>query len=89
MDVCEGPPAWEALRRSRAACSRAFGDGLDDRGTPSFDKDNAAVLAGMGIPVFGCTPDAFPELMALAIRRGDVAAWAASRQAAAAAGSRP
>ena len=62
---------------------------LDDRGTPSFDKDNAAVLAGMGIPVFGCTPDAFPELMALAIRRGDVAAWAASRQAAAAAGSRP
>ncbi len=55
---------------------------LDDDGTPSYDKENAAVLAGLGIPVFACTPDAFPELMALAIGRGDVGAWAASRAAA-------
>ncbi len=57
---------------------------LDDDGTPSYDKENAAILSGMGIPVFGCTPDAFPELMALAIAGGDVSGWAAARQAAAA-----
>jgi hypothetical protein len=31
------------------------------------------------VPSFACTPDAFPELMAAAIRRDDVAAWAAGR----------
>jgi Mg-chelatase subunit ChlD len=55
---------------------------LDDDGTPSYDKENASVLAGAGIPVFACTPDAFPEVMALAITHGDIGAWAASRAAA-------
>ena len=55
---------------------------LDDEGTPSFSRDNAEALAAMGIPAFACTPDAFPELMALAINRGDIAGWAeAERQA--------
>jgi hypothetical protein len=27
--------------------------------------------------VFACTPDLFPDLMAVALRRGDVAGWAA------------
>jgi hypothetical protein len=31
----------------------------------------------MGIPAFACTPDLFPELMAAAINRQDVAGWAA------------
>ena len=30
------------------------------------------------MPSFACTPDAFPALMAAAIRRDDVAEWAAS-----------
>jgi len=60
---------------------------LDDNGTPSYEKDNATTLASMGIPVFACTPDAFPELMALAINRGDIGAWAASREAARATGA--
>ena len=48
---------------------------LSDDGAPAFDKDNAAVLAGLGIPAFACTPDAFPDLLAVAINGGDIAAW--------------
>lgn len=51
---------------------------LDDDGTPSFEQGNAAQLAGLGIPAFACTPDAFPDLIAEAIAGGDVAAWAAA-----------
>jgi hypothetical protein len=49
---------------------------LSDDGAPAFDKDNAGALAGLGVPVFACTPDAFPDLLATAIEGGDVAAWA-------------
>jgi hypothetical protein len=49
---------------------------LSDEGAPSFDAANAAALAALGIPAFACTPDAFPELLALAIEGGDIEAWA-------------
>jgi hypothetical protein len=49
---------------------------LSDDGAPVYDKDNAAVLAELGVPAFACTPDAFPDLLALAITGGDIAAWA-------------
>jgi hypothetical protein len=49
---------------------------LADDGAPVFDADNAAALAALGIPAFACTPDAFPDLLALAIEGGDIAAWA-------------
>ncbi len=52
---------------------------LSDDGAPSFDARTAAALASLGVPCFACTPDAFPELMAAAIQRGDVGAWAADR----------
>jgi hypothetical protein len=32
--------------------------------------------AALGVPAFACTPDAFPDLLAVAIDGGDVAAWA-------------
>ncbi len=53
---------------------------LSDEGAPSFDARNAAALAAMGVPCFACTPDLFPELMAAALERRDVAAWAAERE---------
>jgi hypothetical protein len=31
----------------------------------------------MGIPTFACTPDQFPDLIATALSRGDITAWAA------------
>jgi VWA domain containing CoxE-like protein len=52
---------------------------LSDEGKPAYDAENAASLASLGIPSFACTPDAFPSLMATAIMRQDIAAWAASR----------
>lgn len=33
----------------------------------------------MGIPVFACTPDVFPDMMAAAIRKDDLVSWAAGR----------
>jgi len=34
-------------------------------------------VASMGIPVFACTPDQFPDLMACVLRRNDIENWAA------------
>ena len=49
---------------------------LSDDGAPVFDSENAAALAALGVPTFACTPDAFPDLLAVAIDGGDIAAWA-------------
>jgi Mg-chelatase subunit ChlD len=48
---------------------------LSDEGAPAFDRENAAALAALGVPAFACTPDAFPEMLAVALGRGDVGAW--------------
>ncbi|KQT19438.1 hypothetical protein ASG40_00880 [Methylobacterium sp. Leaf399] len=50
---------------------------LSDEGAPSYDRALAGRLAALGVPSFACTPDLFPDLMAAAIRKGDVTAWAA------------
>jgi hypothetical protein len=49
---------------------------LSDSGAPSYDRAHAAALESIGVPAFACTPDAFPDLLACAIERGDVAGWA-------------
>jgi Mg-chelatase subunit ChlD len=51
---------------------------LTDTGRPGYDPNTAAAFAAMGVPVFACTPDQFPDLMATALRRQDIAAWAAA-----------
>ena len=48
---------------------------LDDDGSPSYDKDNAEKMTSIGIPVFACTPDKFPDLMAAAIKKEDIFRW--------------
>ncbi|MEO1139835.1 MAG: VWA domain-containing protein [Pseudomonadota bacterium] len=50
---------------------------LTDTGQPYYNKDMAAKVATLGIPVFACTPEQFPDLMATALRRDDVLSWAA------------
>jgi Mg-chelatase subunit ChlD len=45
---------------------------LNDEGRPVYDKHNAAQFAAMDIPVFACSPDKFPEVMAAAINRKDL-----------------
>jgi Mg-chelatase subunit ChlD len=56
---------------------------LCDDGAPGYDHENAAALAGLGVTAFACTPDAFPDLMAAAIERRDIAEWAHRQQPAA------
>ena len=52
---------------------------LTDTGRPAYDPKLSAKVAALGIPVFACTPDQFPDLMATALRRADISAWAAER----------
>jgi len=52
---------------------------LSDEGKPYYDPEMAADFAALGSPVFACTPDQFPDLMATALKREDVSAWAADR----------
>lgn len=49
---------------------------LSDDGAPAYDHDLAATCAELGAPAFACTPDRFPDLLACAIRREDLATWA-------------
>ncbi|MFD1001965.1 VWA domain-containing protein [Ohtaekwangia kribbensis] len=50
---------------------------LNDEGAPSYDHGNAEYMASLGIPVFACTPDKFPDLMAAALSKQDITMWAA------------
>jgi Mg-chelatase subunit ChlD len=52
---------------------------LSDEGAPAYDHALAAKLAALGVPSFACTPDAFPGLMAAAIRRDEISSWAAAQ----------
>jgi len=82
-DLYEGGDRNEMLKR--AAFLAASGIqfiallALDDDGAPGFDHEIASALAALGIPAFACTPDLFPDLMAAAINREDIAQWAAAR----------
>jgi Mg-chelatase subunit ChlD len=49
---------------------------LSDDGAPAYDHALADAMAGLGVPAFACTPDAFPDLMAAAIERRDLTGWA-------------
>ncbi len=62
---------------------------LSDDGAPSYDHANAQRMADLAIPVFACTPDLFPDLMAAAIARRDLRQWAASHDIATARGQPP
>jgi hypothetical protein len=79
-DLYEGGVRDEMLRR--VATMQAGGVqvvvllALSDSGAPAFDHENAAALAALGVPAFACTPDAFPDLLAVALSRGDVGRWA-------------
>jgi Mg-chelatase subunit ChlD len=51
---------------------------LNDDGAPAYDATTAGQLATLNIPVFACTPDLFPDMMAATINRQDLHRWAAS-----------
>ncbi len=49
---------------------------LNDDGAPYYDHTNAEFLASLGVPVFACTPDLFPDLMANALSKQNIQTWA-------------
>ncbi|EIJ42852.1 uncharacterized protein containing a von Willebrand factor type A (vWA) domain [Beggiatoa alba B18LD] len=51
---------------------------LNDDGSPIYDTRLAQAFASLGIPTFACTPDQFPDLMAIALSRQDISQWAAT-----------
>jgi Mg-chelatase subunit ChlD len=53
---------------------------LNDEGAPSYDHHNAQFFSKLGVPVFACTPDKFPDLMAAALGKQDLAQWAAREE---------
>ncbi|NEV64543.1 VWA domain-containing protein [Thiorhodococcus minor] len=83
-DLYEGGDETDMLKR--AASIKASGTefitllALSDEGAPFYDHRMAAQYAAMGIPAFACTPDQFPALMAAAISREDITAWAAREE---------
>jgi Mg-chelatase subunit ChlD len=52
---------------------------LSDDGRPAYDEAAAKHFASLGAPVFACTPDLFPDLMAAALQRSDIHAWASEQ----------
>jgi len=60
---------------------------LSDDGHPSFHPQHAEMIASMDCPVFACTPDQFPGVMAVALTRRDLAQWASSQDIALVRGS--
>jgi len=82
-DLYEGGDAESMLRRAasllRAGVRLIVLLALDDDGTPAYDHRLAAEVSALGAPVFACTPDQFPEMLAAALEGRDVKAWAADQ----------
>ena len=87
-DLIEGGAPEEMLRRiaelARSGVTLVALLALSDSGAPAYDHEHAVALADLGVPAFACTPDNFPDLLAVALGGGDVAGWAARTAAAAA-----
>ncbi|MEQ1669313.1 MAG: VWA domain-containing protein [Hyphomicrobium sp.] len=82
-DLIEGGIAEQMLARAKSMVTAGVNLivllALNDDGRPAYDANHAAILASLGCPVFACTPHLFPELMAAALKRQDIWAWAAER----------
>jgi Mg-chelatase subunit ChlD len=83
-DLCEGgsvPGMMKAAARIKESGVNFISLlALSDEGKPFSDERNAAMFAAMDIPVFACTPDRFPDLMAAALAKKDIRLWAKGNQ---------
>ncbi|MBL8895656.1 MAG: VWA domain-containing protein [Rhizobiales bacterium] len=82
-DLFEGGNKQEMLARAEEAVQAGINLivllALSDDGKPAYDADAAQFIAALGCPVFACTPDQFPDMMAVALQRGDIQAWASAQ----------
>jgi Mg-chelatase subunit ChlD len=80
-DLFEGGDAAQMLTRAAALKQKGVNLivllALSDSGHPSYDTNHAGLIASLGCPVFACTPDQFPPLMAAALTGKDLREWAA------------
>jgi uncharacterized protein with von Willebrand factor type A (vWA) domain len=81
-DLYEGGKAEEMLKKAASLVLSGVQMivllALNDDGAPSYDHHNAQVLSDMGVPVFACTPNLFPDMIAAALSKQDLGMWAAS-----------
>lgn len=79
-DLYEGGDANSML--ARAAAIKQSGINLivllalSDSGHPTYESKHAGAIASLGCPVFACTPDQFPSMMACALTKKDLQSWA-------------
>ncbi|HEY5748400.1 MAG TPA: VWA domain-containing protein [Chryseolinea sp.] len=83
-DLYEGGNPEEMRKRAKALTEAGVQVivllALNDDGAPGYDHQNASYMATLGIPVFACTPDKFPDLMAAALSKQDIGLWAAKEE---------
>jgi Mg-chelatase subunit ChlD len=83
-DLYEGGDANSML--ARAAAIKQSGVNfivllaLSDSGHPAYEPKHAGAIASLGCPVFACTPDQFPSMMASALTGKDLRSWAAEEE---------
>jgi Mg-chelatase subunit ChlD len=83
-DLYEGGDANSML--ARAAAIKQSGVNfivllaLSDSGHPAYEPKHAGAIASLGCPVFACTPDQFPSMMASALTGKDLRTWAAEEE---------
>ena len=81
-DLHEGGDAGSMLARVKALKQSGVNVivllALSDDGHPGYHAQHAEQIAAMDCPVFACTPDLFPELMAKALTHQDISQWAAA-----------
>ncbi|MDA0169942.1 VWA domain-containing protein [Solirubrobacter taibaiensis] len=79
-DLYEGGDPESMLRRAaslvRSGVKLIVLLALADDGAPFYSHTHAEAFAALGAPVFACTPDQFPEMLAAALEGRDVGAWA-------------
>jgi len=82
-DLYEGGDASAML--ARAAAIKQSGVNLivllalSDSGHSTYESKHAGAIASLGCPVFACTPDQFPSMMACALTKKDLQNWAIER----------
>jgi Mg-chelatase subunit ChlD len=82
-DLYEGGDAKSMLNRVAALKQSGVNVivllALSDAGQPGYDAHHAQNIAAIGCPVFACTPDQFPPLMAAALTGQDLHQWAGTQ----------
>jgi hypothetical protein len=66
--------------RLASNCSGVWLLALSDSGHAAYEAKHAEGIASLGCPVFACTPDQFPSMMASALTGKDLTSWAAEEE---------